>query len=156
MYMVKSEFISKGFDLGLKYDVVSFLKPLQYFFIILVPLLTYRNRHVWKLFWLTRLHFDQECHEMIVSKNAKFTGFRFCINVVAIPLNYIILIGLTKEVLRMHLIFNDFLSWTTVQEIGPLLINFDGILLGSLKEAMLNSIWSLVNVNYWYNSQNYH
>lgn len=116
---------------------------------VLISLLWNWNRQIRKLFWFTWLHLDEHGHKVVVAKHTERSCFWFGVDVVSVPLHYIIFKCLAEAMLGVNLVFYDFLSGAAIEEINPSLGNFYWVCLRSFEKAMLNFKWPLVNVEDW-------
>ena len=119
MQMMKLKFISHGFYLGAELEVITFDHAIDGFLVVLVPILADWKHDICEVVWLTRVHFDQNAHEVVISKNALFASLELGVDVVAIPLDDIISIHLWKKMRRMNLIFQNLLAWAAIKKIDP-------------------------------------
>ena len=84
---------------------------------------------------------------MVVSKHRVILVLGFCVYVVAIPGNYVVFISLAELMKRVNLVLNDLLSRARVQKFDPSLIDHLRVLHWSFKEAVVNRVWLVVNVD---------
>jgi hypothetical protein len=83
---------------------------------------------------------------MVVSCYAHVLALMLGLNVVAIPVNYIIFECLAKLVEDVNLILNNFLPRAAINEFIPGVVYLHGFEIRSFKKGMVKFVWLAVNI----------
>ena len=90
--MMELKFVAHCPYLGFEKQVVTLIQGFKSCLVLYVSLLRNWKDNICKIFWLWRIHFNEDAHKVVVTEHREIFVFCFGINIVSIPAHNVILV----------------------------------------------------------------